>query len=386
MKGSLSIFEVAGIQVRVHPTWLIIFALVTWSLAEGYFPVALPGLVTLTYWMLGAISALLLFGSVLVHELSHSLVARARGCGVHSITLFIFGGVSSLEREPQRPIGEFLIAAAGPATSLVLAGLATATSYALDGVTREGAAIFGYLALINLALALFNLLPGFPLDGGRVLRSIVWQVTGSLRRATQIASGAGQLVGYGLILYGGVQVLSGNLLGGVWVAMIGWFLTGAAEASGRDVTLQDQLASLHVQDVMRRNPVTVDPATSLQEVIDGYLLPHNLRAVPVVDHGVFLGVVGLAELKNVPASEWPLVRAGSLLEGRPRVASVGAETALADALRLMGEEELERLPVVADGLLVGVLSLSDMVRYLQVREVVGSGSGRSRDEALQKAA
>jgi Zn-dependent protease len=223
MKSSIRLGRAAGIDVGIHYTWLFAFALIAWSLAAGYFPSTAPALATTTYWLLGVAAALALFASVLIHEFSHSLVALARGLRVHSITLFIFGGVSNIAGEAERAIDEFLIAVVGPLSSFVLAGVfwAAGRTAVLDG-TPLGAFI-GYLASVHLILGLFNLVPGFPLDGGRVLRSILWASTGSLRRATQIASYVGQGFGFLLIFWGVSRLLGGDVFGGIWTAFIGWF-------------------------------------------------------------------------------------------------------------------------------------------------------------------
>ena len=234
---SFRIFRVAGIDVGVHPSWLLIFGLVTWSLATGYFPFSLPGLDATMYWVLGIASALLLFGSVLVHELAHSLVAKAQGLDARSITLFIFGGVSNLSSESPRPFVEFLVAVVGPLSSFAIAGLAYLGALASPAGSAPES-VLGYLALVNVLLGAFNLIPGFPLDGGRVFRSIVWQATGSLVRATEIAAAAGTLVAYGFFVWGFIRVMNGELLAGIWIAAIGWFLQNAAAASVQQVRVE----------------------------------------------------------------------------------------------------------------------------------------------------
>lgn len=230
MQSSLRLGGLADIQIGVHYTWVFAVVLIAWSLAVGYFPGVVPGVGAGTYWALGIIAALLLFASVLVHELSHSLVARSRGLTVDSITLFIFGGVSNLSTEATSAGDEFLVAIVGPISSFVLAGVFWLLGQTLPSTGPLGAVV-GYLAFINLLLGGFNLVPGFPLDGGRVLRSLVWGATGDLQRATLVASYAGQAFGWLLILWGLSRLLSGDLLGGLWTAFIGWFLNGAAESS-----------------------------------------------------------------------------------------------------------------------------------------------------------
>ena len=253
MQGGLRLGTLAGIEIRIHYTWLFAFVLIAWSLAQGYFPISNAGLGTGTYWILGVVSALLLFGSVLVHELGHSLLAGARGLHVDSITLFIFGGVSSITKEASTARDEFLIAVVGPVTSLVLAGLFWLLGQLLPPDSAV-AAVTSYLAFTNLLLAGFNIVPGFPLDGGRVLRSIVWGATGNLPRATRIASYVGQAVAFGMIAWGVSRLLGGDVFGGLWTAFIGWFLNSGAEASRQQQTVRAVLGGVPVTAMMDTSP------------------------------------------------------------------------------------------------------------------------------------
>ncbi|MDQ3871829.1 MAG: site-2 protease family protein, partial [Chloroflexota bacterium] len=228
--ASLRIFRVGGIDVSVHVSWLLVFALVTWSLATGFFPQALPGLDARSYVFVGAVAALLLFVSVLIHELAHSFTAKAKGLEARSITLFIFGGVSNLGGEAKQPSTEFLVAVVGPLTSFAIA----LVTFLVGSASAPGsivAAVAAYLTVINLLLGVFNLIPGFPLDGGRVFRSIVWNATGSLRRGTEVAVVVSRFIAYGFLVWGFLRLLSGDLIGGLWIAAIGWFLENAAGAS-----------------------------------------------------------------------------------------------------------------------------------------------------------
>jgi Zn-dependent protease len=278
--GSLRIFRIAGMDVYIHVSWLVVFALVTWSLAVGYYSPLLPDLTAPQAWTLGAMSAILLFASVLVHELADSLVPRTRGMETAFITLFIFGGISSLRTDAPRASTEFLIAVVGPLTSLLLAGACFLIALVV-GEPRV-AAVFGYLALINGLLGLFNLIPGFPLDGGRVLRAVVWQLTGSMRRGLEVAVGAGQLVGYGFMAWGVFEVLGGDAVGGIWIAVIGWFLQGAGAAQLRQVRSEARLTGVSVRDVMRPDTSAIAPNASVADLVEDYLVLGNRRAVPVV--------------------------------------------------------------------------------------------------------
>jgi len=365
--SSLRLLTVGGIDVRVHASWLIIAGLVTWSLATSYFPTAVPGARGLEAWLLGAVAAILLFASVIAHELAHSLVARARGTKVRSITLFIFGGVSNLSGEAKRPSAEFVIAIVGPVTSFVIAVLALGlASLSPRGSPIEATA--SYLAIINAALGGFNLVPGFPLDGGRVLRSIVWSVTNDLRRATEIAAGVGKVVAWGLMLWGFWRVLDGDVFGGIWVAAIGWFLQNAASGTVQQTVLETRLRRLRVADVIRPDSSAVAPDASVADLIDRYMLPGARRAVPVVRDGRPIGIVTLSDIRPVPAAERATTTVEQVMGGRENLASVTPETRLQAAIERLGEGDYDQLPVIHDGQLVGMLTRADVVRELQLRE------------------
>src|SRR5438876_3831545 len=266
MQGGLRLGTLAGIEIRIHYTWLFAFVLIAWSLAQGYFPISNAGLGAGTYWILGVVSALLLFGSVLVHELGHSLLAGARGLHVDSITLFIFGGVSSITKEASTARDEFLIAVIGPVTSLVLAGLFWLVGQVLPAGTALSA-VAAYLAFTNLLLGAFNIVPGFPLDGGRVLRSILWGTTGNMARATRIASYVGQGVAFLMIAWGLSRLLAGDVFGGLWTAFIGWFLNSGAEASRPQQTVRAVLDGVPVTTVMDTSPAVAGPSLSVHDFV-----------------------------------------------------------------------------------------------------------------------
>ena len=280
MAGSIRLGRIAGIQIDMDLDWLIILALLTASLALDWFPFAAPRLGTTTYWVLGFIAALLLFVSVVLHELAHSLVARARGLPVKSITLFIFGGVSNLQQEPQTPGVEFQIAIIGPLTSLAIGAVSLGVGTLIGHNAPLVAAVLGYLGVTNLLLGVFNLIPGFPLDGGRVLRSIIWGVTGSLRRATRAAARVGQVIAYLLIFAGVFLFFGGSFINGLWFGFIGWFLLQAAQAANSQVMLESVFKGVTVGQLMSPAPMTAPANISLQQLVDGYLLPHGVRCDP----------------------------------------------------------------------------------------------------------
>jgi Zn-dependent protease/CBS domain-containing protein len=377
LRNSFRLFSIGGIDVGIHISWLLIFALVTWSLATGFFPEAaremMPGmrLGGAAAWILGAAAAILLFASVLLHELAHSFVARARGLGVHSITLFLFGGVSNLSGESKSPATEFLIAIVGPLTSFAIAIVA----FGLAAIAGESALglLLSYVAFVNVLLGLFNLIPGFPLDGGRVLRSIAWRVTNSVRRATEIAAGAGQIFGFALILWGLSMLLlqpAGDFFNGLWIAAIGWFLQSSATASLQQVIMETRLRDVRVGQVFRADPTSVAPDTTVAELIEGHLLQRNRRAMPVCDDGRAVGIVTLGDIKEVPPEERARTRVAEVMGGRDGLATVTPSDTLSRALELFGAHEYEQLPVVEDGRFLGLITRADVIRQLQLREAL----------------
>jgi Zn-dependent protease/CBS domain-containing protein len=375
MQSSFKIARVAGIDIGIHYTWLFAFALIAWSLAGGFFPSTFPGFDPATYWLLGVAGAVGLFASVLFHELSHSLVAIARGMRVHSITLFIFGGVSNLQGEAEEPRDEFLIAVVGPLSSFLLAGLFWALGVITPG-PNPVAALLGYLALVNLMLGAFNLVPGFPLDGGRVLRSIIWRVTGSMRRATQLASYAGQAVAFLLIFWGLSRMFGGDFLGGLWTAFIGWFLNSAAESTRQQQALQEHLRGIHVANVMDSQPTLVEPGLSVHDFVFDHVLQRGERAVLVTQGGRLLGLASITDAKRVPQAEWSTTPVGQVMTRVP-LRSIAATADLSVALKLLTENGLNQLPVVDDGRVLGMLTRADVLRFLQFRDDLGLTASRS---------
>jgi Zn-dependent protease/CBS domain-containing protein len=367
--GSIRLFTIAGIDVRVHASWLIIFALITWSLATAWYAPNLPGVDAAEPWLLGALSAILLFASVLIHELAHSFVARAQGMEAHSITLFIFGGVSTLKSDSPRPSTEFLVAIVGPISSFALAALAFLAAEATTEPRLE--LLFSYLFFVNLLLGAFNLIPGFPLDGGRVLRAIVWQISGDTRRGLELAVSVGQIVGYAFMIWGFFRVLSDDVLGGIWIAAIGWFLQGAGQATLQATRQETALRGLGVRDLFRPDTATIAPEATVAELIDGWLVAANRRAVPVAVDGRLVGMVTVADLQGISPEARVTTRVGEVMGGRDGVITVSPSTRINEALRLMVEGNFEQVPVVEGGRLVGMLALSDVATQLQLREALG---------------
>ena len=367
MKSSFRLGRIAGIEIGIHYSWLLAFILIAWSLAQGFFPGYYPGWSLTTYWITGVLAALFLFVSVLVHELAHSLVAIARGLPVRGITLFIFGGVSSIEGEPEKPKVEFTIAVMGPLASLALAGIFWGVHQVVGEQDSPLAAMLFYLAFVNALIAGFNLLPGFPLDGGRVLRSIIWGATGNLTKATNIAATVGRLLGWGLIGFGVFQLLSGNFLGGLWIAFIGWFLSSAADASRREIMIRGQLTGVSVKAVMDQSPELVSPQTSVEEVVQGVFLQRRRRAAAVYQDDRLVGIVSLTDVKGLPQQKWSQTPVGEIMTREP-LYSVGVDDDLNLALKLLAQHDLNQLLVLKEGQLVGFLNRADIIRYLQLSQ------------------
>jgi Zn-dependent protease/CBS domain-containing protein len=384
--ASLRLGTILGVEVGVHASWLVIALLLTTSLAIGYFPSAVPGGGAVQDWVLGSVAAALFFASVLAHELAHSVVARRRGLDVRSITLFIFGGVSNLAGEAKEPGAEFQIAIVGPLTSFVIAALAFGVATAVSGVPAVEATT-SYLAFVNAAVGLFNLVPGFPLDGGRVLRSIVWSATNDLRRATEVAATVGQIVAWGLVLYGFWRVLDGDLIGGIWLVAIGWFLQNAAVASLQQTVLESRLRRLRVRDVLLPDPAGVPASTPLPELIESAMLPGARRAVAVVDDsGRLEGLVTLSDVARVPPEERPRRRVAEVMTPRERLASVASTAPLFEAIAALGSGDYEQVPVVDGDRFVGLLTRANVMRTLQIREALHLGDETARGGTVRPGA
>jgi Zn-dependent protease/CBS domain-containing protein len=370
MDGAFRLGRIAGIEVNVHFTWLAAFGLVTWSLASQLFPDNYPRWGDVTYWVVAAIAALLLFGSVLLHELSHSLVARARGLAVAGITLFIFGGVSTIQGEAEEPGDEFWMALVGPLTSFAIAAAAWLLLRLIGGGRTPPAAVLNYLAYANLALGVFNLIPGFPLDGGRVLRALLWGILRDLGQATRIAAGIGKGVAY-LFIVGGVFLgLRGDVLNGIWLAFIGWFLLHAADASTRQPGAR-RLRRRSVQALMQAPPVVVPGDRLLSDLVSDHMLGQGLRAALVADDRRLVGLVSLSDVKRVPPEHWHTTPVRAVMTPAANLATVEPRSSLQEALTRLAERDVNQLPVVHDGVLVGMLSRADVIRVLQFEHTVG---------------
>jgi Zn-dependent protease/predicted transcriptional regulator len=371
-RGGVPLFRVGGTLVRIDLSWLLIFLLVLWSLSAGYLPNELPGQARRAYWLAGLVSTLLFFGSVLLHELSHTIVARKNGIRVPSITLFVFGGAAEAADEPATPQAELRIAIVGPLTSFALAaGFWLVAGLAAGELPPLVVVVLRYLAGINLALGVFNLLPGLPLDGGRVLRALTWRWTGSRERASWVASRAGQGLGVGLAVLGAYNFFTGNLVGGVWLVLIGLFLRGVAQASYQGAVTRQALDGVRVSDVMARDVVAVPADLSVQELIDDYLIPTGHRSFPVVEGERVLGLVSLDSIRGVPPAERARVRVAERLERAGEAPRIAPDATLSAAIAAMHESGARRL-LVADpaGHVVGFLTGTGLARFLEMQQAL----------------
>ncbi len=370
MEASWKLGRIRGIEIGVHYTWIFIFALLSYSLAVDYFPSLYDNWTTSQYWTISIIASLLLFASVVAHELGHSLVAIARGIPVKNITLFIFGGVASLSQETEDAKTEFQVAIAGPAVSLIIAAISFGLSYLLRDVNSQLEGIFFYLAMANGLLVAFNLIPGFPLDGGRVFRSIVWGITHSMDRATNIAGTVGVVIGYLFIVLGVFVIFSGVLISGIWFVAIGWFLQNAAQQSIQQLRMQETFQDVTIAMLMRANPTTVEPETTLEDLVEHHILGQNTRGVPVVRDGVLQGIITLSDIKSVPRSDWRNFRVLDRMTPRDRLVTVTPESQLSEALQEMSERDIHQIPVVRGEMLVGLLTRNDVIRFIQLHNEV----------------
>lgn len=365
----IRLFSLLGFEVRIDLSWIIIAILVTWSLSIGLFPVHFKGLTPRDYWGMGIAGALGLFLSIILHELSHSLVARKYGMPMKGITLFIFGGVAEMTDEPPSAKAEFMMAIIGPVSSIVIAivfyGIFTVG--ALGGWPTPVIGVFRYLFFINLLLAAFNLLPAFPLDGGRVLRSILWGVKQNLRWATRVSSGIGTAFGIFLIVIGFWNILTGDFISGMWWALIGMFLHGAARASYQQLLNRRALEGEPLRRFMERDPVTVSPSMSIGALVEDYVYKYHYKMFPVVKSGKLIGCITTKQVKEVPREEWDRRKVGELAVGCSLENTIGPEEDAVKALSIMNQTGASRLMVVDDGRLVGIIALKDLLQFLSLK-------------------
>ncbi len=383
----IELFKLFGFSVRIDLSWLVIAVLITWSLASGWFPQYGTDLSPETYWWMAVAGTLGLFASIIFHEMSHSLIARRFGLPMKGITLFIFGGVAEMDEEPPSAKAEFWMAVAGPAASAVLVGLFALLTMRASaaGWPQSMHHVLHYLATINAVLIVFNSIPAFPLDGGRVLRAGLWHWKRDLSWATRISSQIGSMFGIMLIVLGVFNFLSGNFVGGMWWALIGLFLRSAATMSYQRLVVRQALEGEPVRRFMTSDPVTVPPDISVQELVDDYVYHHHYKMLPVVENDRLLGCVSTRQIREVPRETWSDTSVRELAAGCSQENTVRPDADAMHALAQMSRSGVSRLMVVDDGRLVGVLALKDLLGFLSLKvELEGDGDGQGL-QALQAA-
>jgi len=367
----LRIARIAGIPISLDYSWFLIFILLTWSLGGSYFPAQFPGWASWEYWAIGALATILLFVSVLLHELGHATAARHYHIPVREITLFIFGGVAQIQEEPKSAGSEFWIAIAGPIVSLLL-GLSFSGLALLATPVPQLLAIFRYVGYVNLMLFLFNLIPGFPLDGGRVLRAFIWGATHDTHKATIIAANTGRLIAYGFIFIGLVMIFAGNLYDGLWMAFIGWFLESAAVAQVQQQKLRDILSRYSVRQAMATELPTLPGHLTLDVLAQQHFLNGGKRAYLVQKAGRPAGILTNHQLQKAPKSQWPNTTVEQVMIPLPQAKTVHPDDNLWQALADMDREGVNQVLVTENGIIIGALSREDLVSFLQHINMIGA--------------
>jgi Zn-dependent protease/CBS domain-containing protein len=372
LQASISLGRIWGIPIGLHYSWFIIAVLITLSLAGHFFtrhPEWAPALV----WGASVLTAVLFFASLLAHELSHAVMAMRRGLPVRSITLFALGGIAQIEKDANTAKTEFLVAVVGPITSFVIGAVcisaASAMGWTLAGTVEAGvvAAILGWLGSINVLLAVFNLIPGYPLDGGRLLRAGLWAVTGDEDRASRAAAVSGQVVAGLFIAFGLFGFFLGAGFGGLWLAFIGWFLLSAAQSSYMQFSMMQLLRGVRVGDVMADECATVDAASDVQTVVDDMLLRRGRRCLMVTTNGDVVGLLTPNEVRRVDRSQWPALSVREVMRPLETLKSVTPETPLSEALTTMAREDVNQLPVMDRAGLRGMVTRGQILQLLEAR-------------------
>lgn len=364
-RHAIPIGKIFGISIDLDYSWFLIVGLLAWMLAASYYPAEFKNWSVGEYWLMGIVTAIMLFVSVLIHELGHSIVAQHFGISVSRITLFVFGGVSEIAAEAPAAGIEFWIAVVGPLTSFALAAL----FWELEPVvtfSQPLLALAKYLAYINLILGVFNLVPGFPLDGGRVLRAIVWHFTGKFQRATSIAAATGRFFGFFLIFIGVWQALAGNFFNGLWLAFIGWFLESAAGSQLQLAIMKNLIGEHKVFDAMKKNFPEVPGNTTLQELVDQYVLTQGTQNFVVDGSGSLSGMLTLDAIRGVPRQAWPTTPAAQAMIPIQKLDRTRSDAGLWSALEKMGHDGVNQLPVIDGNRIVGILSREDILQYMRL--------------------
>jgi Zn-dependent protease/CBS domain-containing protein len=365
----MKLFKLLGFEVKIDASWIVIAVLVTWSLAKGVFPAWYPNLAPMTYWTMGVVGALGLFVSIVAHEFCHSLVARKFGMPMKGITLFIFGGVAEMGDEPPTARAEFWMAIVGPLSSLAIGGIFYLVHRGGEAGGWDTAvnAVTYYLFYINFILAAFNLLPAFPLDGGRVLRSILWGAKGNLGWATRVSSSIGTAFGLGLIFLGVLQFIGGNVIGGAWMFLIGMFLRSAAQMSYQQLLVRKALEGEPVRRFMNPDPVTVPDSLTVAQLVDDYIYKYHYKMFPVMAGDKLTGCITTRQVKEIPREAWDRETIREAASPCSEENTISPDTDAIKALAMMNQTGQSRLLVVENGRLVGLVSLKDLLDFFSLK-------------------
>lgn len=378
------ICSLLGFPIYLDLSWFAIAILISWSLATGVFPQQVEGLTGATYWTMGVAGAIGLFASILAHELGHAVVARRFDLHMRSITLFIFGGVAEMSEEPPSAKSEFYVAIAGPIVSIFIAvGCLAIGTVGGHVMPDPAAAVISYLGMINGILVVFNMIPAFPLDGGRVLRSILWHVKGNLRWATRISASIGSGFGLLLIVFGLMNLLAGNVVGAIWQALIGMFLRNAAQSSYQHVLVRQALEGEPIARFMQPDVVTVDPSLSVETLVEDYVYRTHHKMFPVTDNGRLLGCVTTRDVQQVPRNEWATTTVASISRDCEKDNTIAPASDAMQALAKMSQAGVSRMMVVDNERLVGLLSLSDLLKFIALKIELEDHDGSINDGSVE---
>jgi len=368
LKEGIPVGRLFGISIKLHYSWFVIFALMIWALSRDYFPMVYPNWSVAISVIAGIVTSLLFFMSLLAHELMHSLVAQRHGIPVKAITFFVFGGVSQITEEPRNARTEFRIAVAGPLTSIILGGMFWLLWYLLPPSLNIIAVVSFLLGWINILLAVFNLVPGFPLDGGRVLRSIIWWRTSNLRRATRLASSIGRGIGF-IFIFGGVWlVFTGDWPSGIWVGMIGWFLANAAASSYQQMVMQQALEGHEVSEIVSGDCIAVAPDLSIERLVTEHMRPTGRRCFVVAREGITLGLVTLQEVKGVLRDMRSRIVVGQIMQPADKLKHVTPEEKLSTVFDILTQENLNYVPVMVEGQMTGIVTRENLLNFVKQHE------------------
>jgi Zn-dependent protease len=365
----IPLFKLFGFRVGIDMSWLILAVLITWSLAKGFFPHYFAGFSNTTYWWMGVAGALGLFISIVFHEFCHSLVARQFGIPMKGITLFVFGGVAEMSKEPENAKSEFFMAIVGPISSVILAAVFFLIYNAGKTTNWPGPVkdVLVYLCWLNVILAVFNMIPAFPLDGGRVLRSILWYAKGNLRWATHISSELGAGFGLLLMILGVINFIGGNFIGGLWYFLIGMFIRSASQMSYRHMLIKNALAGEPISRFMVADVVTAPPLITVSDLVEDYFYKYHYKMFPVSENGTIEGCVTTKQIKELPREQWATHKVSEILQPCSEENTISPEADAMKALSLMNSTGNSRLMVIEENKLLGVISLKDMLKFMALK-------------------